>query len=156
MVHFEFIVQRQAKKSMFCRHRRGITHTFITFSELHGTCPCSQKGHISVWHYSTKTKKVELQKSGNQVSGPQKQAAAGWSGSLLFHTRGSLTSVSENVTDKENTTRFGNISAGSRTPRRALDLSTPIPGRKMKNTDSRKVGLQSNPGHFCLMETGKE
>ena len=67
--------------------------------------------------------------------------------------------TSENIRGKENTARFGNVAAGSRTPRRALDLSTPIPGRKVKNTDSRKVGLQSNPEHFCLMETaykGKE
>lgn len=48
VVDFEFIVQQQAKKSMLCRHKHGITHTFITFCELHGTCPCSQKGHISI------------------------------------------------------------------------------------------------------------
>lgn len=48
VVHFEFIVQQQAKKSVFCRHKHGITRTFITFSGLHGTCPRSQKGHISI------------------------------------------------------------------------------------------------------------
>ena len=48
VVHFQFRVQQQAKKSMFCRHSHGITHTFITFPGLPGTCPWSQKGHISV------------------------------------------------------------------------------------------------------------
>lgn len=70
-----------------------------------------------------------------------------------------MTSTSENIRDEEDTARFGNVSAGSRTPRRALDLSSPLPGRKMKNTDSRKVGFQSNPERFCLIETaynGKE
>lgn len=48
-------------------HRLGITHTPVTSSERHGTCPCSPKGCGSIRHYSTKVrKKAKFQQSGNE------------------------------------------------------------------------------------------
>lgn len=65
VVHFEFIVQRQAKKSMFTP--TGLALLTLLSLLLNGMArPCPSKGCGSIRHYSTKVrKKAKFQQSGN-------------------------------------------------------------------------------------------